>query len=59
MIDSHLDGVIASLLRAAGFSGARVTPRGLAAHLGIPREQAARALRRAARKGLLVGGRVA
>jgi hypothetical protein len=58
MTAEELDTSLTSLLRAAGFPGARVTPRGLALILGVPRQEASLALRRAARKGLLVGGRV-
>ncbi len=58
MTDARLDIVTTSIISACGFPGGRLSPKALAHHLGIPREQARRALRRAARKGALVGGRV-
>ena len=58
MTDSRLDFVISSILTAAGAPGLSLPPRALARHLSIPREQAARGLRRAARRDLLAGGRV-
>ena len=58
MSSKNLDSQIDSLITAAGFSRARITPRGLARWFSIPVGDASRALRRASRRGLLVRGRI-
>jgi len=57
MTNATLDAALTALLIASGIPGLRVTPRALARHFGCTPEEARRALRRATRRGDVVGGR--